>query len=77
MTQETKDEIKRYLISSGVTFCSSMIVILYANIELFKSENVENGVLLALFATAARGAVKVVMETIIIPALQKLIGVIK
>jgi predicted branched-subunit amino acid permease len=65
-----KEEIKRYLISFGVTFVAMFLIFLYPSIE---SGNWEANILLSAILAAGRSAFKFAWEMFILPLLTKLI----
>ena len=55
--------VKRYLISSGVTFASAFVVVLLANWELTTLEAIKTGAIGGVLFTALRAGVKALLET--------------
>ena len=54
--------MKRYLISSGVTFASVFLVVLGAQLETLDTTTISGGALAALVVVAARAGVKAIWE---------------
>jgi len=62
--RENLPVIKRYAISSLITFLSGFILTLAAQIETLNVGSFENGAAIALIITALRAGFKVLIETI-------------
>ena len=62
MTQEKKDTLKRYVVSSLLTFASGFIIAISSNIESITQDNIENGVLVGVLMTAIRAGIKFALE---------------
>lgn len=58
----TKENIKRYLISSAVTFATSFIVVLLAEIDTFTVESLKDGAIIGVLFTASRAGIKGILE---------------
>lgn len=64
--------LKRYLISSGVTFVATFLLILLPQISEFTLESIKTGAVLGVLVAAIRAAVKASVE-VLIPYLQTLL----
>lgn len=60
-----KENIKRYLISSGVTFITAFCVVLLANIDSLTLESFKDGAFIGIMFTALRAGVKGLLEFIV------------
>jgi hypothetical protein len=67
-----KQEIKRYLVSSLVTFIAVFLLTILPYVSEVTLESLKGGAFLSLMITAARAGVKAAIE-ILIPYIQSLI----
>lgn len=57
--------LKKYIISSLVTFVTTFAIVLLANYDSITLETVKNGAYVSIIFTAARAGVKSVLEYIV------------
>lgn len=67
-----KEELKRYLVSSLVTFLAVFLLTILPFVSEVTWESLKTGAFLGLIITAARAAVKAAVE-VIIPYIQSLV----
>lgn len=65
LSEETKDKVVRYAISSGMTFATGMIMILIDQWDNITLETIRDGSVLGVLFLAVRGGVKAVFELFI------------
>lgn len=60
--EEVKENWKRYLWSTGVTFTSGALAVILAELDKFSLETVQTGVLVGVGLSAIRAGIKAVIE---------------
>lgn len=60
-----KENFKRYLISSGITFLTGFCLTLSVNWDSITLESFQNGAIIGVIFTAARAGFKAVIELLI------------
>lgn len=68
-----KQEIKRYLVSSGITFIAVFLLTLLPSVSEITLESLKSGAFLSLLIAAVRAGVKAGVE-VVIPYIQSLIS---
>ena len=65
MTEKSKQEAKRWAISSVTTFLSVFLPIIILNMDNITPEYIETGAFLGMFITACRAGIKAVLESMV------------
>lgn len=60
-----KKDVKRHCISAVITFVTGFLLGILPNIDQFTPENIKNGVIVGILASAFRAALKVTIEYVI------------
>lgn len=68
-----KQDIKRYLISSGITFIAVFLLTILPDLSEVTLESLKTGAFLSLIISAVRAGVKASVE-VLIPYIQSLLG---
>lgn len=71
MKQETKDNIKRWIISSGVTFLTAFSTVLLLQWDSVTLDSLKDGSLVGIAFTATRAGVKGLLESFLFWRSQK------